>query len=226
MFTNADKPENLSGINKMTLFKNTVEDKTYQLLQKLMQIPELSEFVLVGGTNLSLKFGHRISIDLDLFTNEPFDTQEVFTGIITELPQTIKIDERKQTIWLNIDGIKVDVILHKYPYLKPIEIIDSVRFMSIEDIIPMKLEAMATRGVKKDFWDIGELLNHYSLNQMFEYYHVKYPNSDVGHVILSMTYFVDAELQKDNPDDLRGITWESVKNKMKNTVADYVRQQL
>jgi predicted nucleotidyltransferase component of viral defense system len=210
----------------MTLFKNTVEDKTYQLLQQLMQIPELENFVLVGGTNLSLKFGHRISIDLDLFTNEPFNTQEVFTGIITELPQTIKIDERKQTIWLNIDGIKVDIILHKYPYLKPIEIIDGVRFMSIEDIIPMKLEAMATRGVKKDFWDIGELLNHYSLNQMFEYYQMKYPNSDIGHVILSMTYFVDAEIQKDNPDDLRGITWESVKNKMKNTVAEYVKQQL
>jgi hypothetical protein len=191
-----------------------------------MQIPELSKFVLVGGTNLSLKFGHRISIDLDLFTNEPFDTQEVFTGIITELPHTIKIDERKQTIWLNIDGVKVDVILHKYQYLKPIEIIDGVRFMSIEDIIPMKLEAMATRGVKKDFWDIGELLNHYSLSQMFEYYQAKYPNSDIGHVILSMTYFVDAEIQKDNPDDLRGITWDSVKDKMKNTVANYVRQQL
>jgi hypothetical protein len=210
----------------MTLFRNTVEDKTYQLLQELMQIPELSEFVLVGGTNLSLKFGHRISIDLDLFTNEPFDTHEVFTGIITELPQTVKIDERKQTIWLNIDGVKVDVILHKYPYLKPIELIDGIRFMSVEDIIPMKLEAMATRGVKKDFWDIGELLNHYSLNQMFEYYQAKYPNSDIGHVILSMTYFVDAELQKDNPDDLRGITWDSVKDKMKNTVANYVRQQI
>jgi Nucleotidyl transferase AbiEii toxin, Type IV TA system len=210
----------------MTLFKNTVEDKTYQLLQKLMQIPELSEFVLVGGTNLSLKFGHRISIDLDLFTNSSFDTQEVFAGITTELPQTIKIDERKQTIWLNIDGVKVDVILHKYPYLKPIELIDGIRFMSIEDIIPMKLEAMATGGVKKDFWDIGELLNHYSLNQMFEYYQAKYSNSDIGHVILSMTYFVDAEIQKDNPDDLRGITWESVKNKMKNAVAEYVKQQL
>ena len=41
-----------------------------------------------------------------------------------------------------------------------------------------------------------------------------------------MTYFVDAEIQKDNPDDLKGITWESVKNKMKNTVAEYVKQQL
>jgi predicted nucleotidyltransferase component of viral defense system len=223
---NADKQENLSGNIEMNLFINTVKPKTYHLLKKLMQIPELAEFVLVGGTNLSLKFGHRISVDLDLFTNKPFEREEVFSGIIKSLPQTLKLDERKQTIWLNIDGIKVDVILHEYPYLRLIENIDGVRFMSIEDIIPMKLEAMATRGVKKDFWDIAELLNHYSLQQMVDFYQEKYPQSDVGHVLLSMTYFDDAELQKDNPEDLKGITWEHVKNIMKKTIENYTRQQI
>lgn len=62
--------------------------------------------------------------------------------------------------------------------------------------------------------------------KMVEYCEAKYPNSNIGHVLLSMTYFVDAELQKDNPEDLRGITWEQIKDKMKNTVAEYVRQQL
>ena len=66
--------------------------------------------------------------------------------------------------------------MHQYPYLRPIEVIDEVRFMSVEDIIPMKLEAMATRGVKKDFWDINELLNHYSLPQMIEFYQVHNPS--------------------------------------------------
>jgi hypothetical protein len=208
------------------LFLNTVKSETYELLHKLMQIPELSEFVLVGGTNLSLKFGHRISVDLDLFTDKPFDLDEVFTGIVKTLPQSIKLDQRKQTIWLNIDGIKVDIILHEYPYLRPIEVIDNVRFMSVEDIIPMKLEAMATRGVKKDFWDINELLNHYTLPKMIEFYQAKYPNSDVGHVLLSMTYFVDAEYQKDNPEDLKGTTWEQVKTNMQTTIEQYVRQGL
>ena len=40
---------------------NTVEASTLALLQKLMQIPELADFALVGGTNLSLRYGHRIS---------------------------------------------------------------------------------------------------------------------------------------------------------------------
>ncbi|WP_234998009.1 nucleotidyl transferase AbiEii/AbiGii toxin family protein [Parabacteroides sp. Marseille-P3160] len=32
-----------------------------------------SRFVLVGGTSLALLLGHRISVDLYLFTDEPFD---------------------------------------------------------------------------------------------------------------------------------------------------------
>jgi Nucleotidyl transferase AbiEii toxin, Type IV TA system len=222
--TNEVCNENPYGMNK-NLFTNTVEPKTYQLLKKLMKIPELSAFVLVGGTNLSLRYGHRISIDLDLFTNQPFDRIEVYEAVRKAFPQTIKLDERKQTLWLNIDGIKVDVILHEYPYIRPVEIIDEIRFMSIEDIIPMKLEAMATRGVKKDFWDIAELLDYFPLYQMLDFYQQKYTNSDVGHIVLSMTYFADAEPEKTNPLTLKSITWEAVKKKMKLTVDNFLKQQ-
>lgn len=45
----------------------TVEPGTLSLLKELMELPILNNFSLVGGTALSLKYGHRISIDLDLF---------------------------------------------------------------------------------------------------------------------------------------------------------------
>ena len=53
----------------------TVDRDTLGLLKDLMATPELQQFALVGGTNLSLRLGHRLSVDLDLFTNEPFDTE-------------------------------------------------------------------------------------------------------------------------------------------------------
>lgn len=152
------------------LFTSTVQPDTLVLLDKLMQVPELSDFLLVGGTNLSLRFGHRISVDLDLFTNKPFDRDEVYGGVLKFLPQTTLLDQRKQTIWLTINGVRVGLILHEYPYVKGVEEIDGIRFLSVEDIIPMKLEAMATRGVKKDFWDMAELLNHFSLPRMLGFY--------------------------------------------------------
>ncbi len=61
---------------------------------------------------------------------------------------------------------------------------------------------------------------------MIDFHESKYPNSDIGHIIRSMTYFVDAEIQKDNPEDLKGVTWEQVKSKMRKTVEQYVKQQI
>lgn len=57
------------------LYKETVTGTTLELLKRLMADPGLAQFALVGGTNLSLRLGHRKSIDLDLFTNSSFDAQ-------------------------------------------------------------------------------------------------------------------------------------------------------
>jgi len=203
------------------IYLNTVESRTFEVLEELMEVKELSNFALVGGTNLSLRFGHRVSVDLDLFTNTRFFPDEVFKGILNKFPSVIKINQRGQSLWLNIENIKVDIILHEYPYLEDVETISGIRFLSVKDIIPMKLEAMASRGVKKDFWDIYELLKHFSLLEMQDFYERKYVNSDFGHVLLSMTYFKDAEIQKENPIALNGVTWAEVKEKMLNTVRDY-----
>ena len=41
-----------------------------------------------------------------------------------------------------------------------------------------------------------------------------------------MTDFEDAELQKDDPKDLKGVSWKQVKAKIKKTVAAFVKKQL
>jgi hypothetical protein len=208
------------------LFTNTVAPQTMHLLKMLMAIPELAAFPLVGGTNLSLRFGHRMSVDLDLFTNAPFDLDETFDTIVRAFPKTIKLDARKQSLWLSINGVKVDLILHQYPYVRGIETIDDIHFLAVEDIIPMKLEAMATRGVKKDFWDIAELLTHYPLVDMLQFHQQRYRQTDMGHLLLSATYFDDAEKERIDPICLTKTTWEDVKDTMRQAVDDYVKSQL
>ena len=59
----------------------TIHPTTLGLLKRLMQIPELSDFFLVGGTALALQLGHRISIDLDLFTKNDFDCELIFSNL-------------------------------------------------------------------------------------------------------------------------------------------------
>ena len=63
------------------LHLETVESETFSVLKKLMELPSLTTFSLVGGTALSLKYGHRKSIDLDLFSIEAFDNEIVLNEI-------------------------------------------------------------------------------------------------------------------------------------------------
>ena len=203
------------------LQSQTVEPRTLELLKKIMQIPDLKDFVLVGGTNLSLRLGHRLSIDLDLFSNKIFDPQEISDVLIDVFPQTIIVSQSKTMLFLFIETIKIDIVYIPQSYIQPVEEIDGIRLASIPDIIAMKLNAIARRGVKKDFWDIAELLDSYSVAEMIDFFKMKYVNNDIFSILRSMMYFEDAEIQKD-PDPLKKITWSAVKKKVKTAVKQYI----
>lgn len=51
----------------------TVEPHTLELLKRLMAEPLFADMRLVGGTALALQYGHRQSVDLDLFGRLPDD---------------------------------------------------------------------------------------------------------------------------------------------------------
>ncbi len=58
----------------MHIYKNTVSDLLWSTLSSLMDFEDLQNFRLVGGTSLSLLLGHRMSVDIDLFTDAPYDS--------------------------------------------------------------------------------------------------------------------------------------------------------
>ncbi len=202
------------------LYTQTVSPLTLELLKQLMVIPELNDFVLVGGTNLSLQLGYRLSVDIDLFTNQPFNVLKVKEAISEHFDDAIRLDEMKHTLWYQIRGVKTDIILHEYAYLQPVREIDGIRLLSIPDIIPMKLGAVAGRGAKKDFWDIAELLNLYSIKEMLDFYKQKYTSDDISFVVRSLIYFDDADLQSD-PVSLNNTKWNEVKKKIQSAVKKY-----
>ena len=53
---------------------NTVKPLLKDTLTTLMRSAVFQPFRLVGGTSLSSQLGHRISDDIDLFTDEPYDS--------------------------------------------------------------------------------------------------------------------------------------------------------
>jgi|GEM_PF-6267638 len=59
------------------LFREALPDGTLDLLIGLCNTAALADFSLAGGTSLALRFGHRLSVDLNFFTTLPFDHEEL-----------------------------------------------------------------------------------------------------------------------------------------------------
>ncbi len=193
----------------MTLQAQVVSPSLIALLQTLMNEEFLNAFSLAGGTALALRFGHRESIDIDLFTETSFDAQALAEKLKNHYGMT-EAETAKNTVRGIIDGIKIDCIAHQYPRLKTIEVSNGIRIYSLEDCAAMKLNAIANRGCKKDFWDCAELLRTFSRDELLSFFAGKYKNDSLWNVEKSLVYFDDAEDEPD-PRDLRGQSWEDVK---------------
>ena len=50
----------------------TVKPILRSTLERLMEMEEFAPFRLVGGTSLSLRYGHRMSDDIDLFADAEY----------------------------------------------------------------------------------------------------------------------------------------------------------
>lgn len=201
-----------------------VEPATLGVLKELIGLTAVQNFSLTGGTALALLRGHRKSVDLDFFSPESFDTEELFEEIRTGMSEhTCTItDQKKNKLGLDINQIKVEFIAHRYPLLAEPLTQDGIRLFSLADIAAMKLNAATNRGSKKDFFDLVELLKVFSLSQMLNYFMQKYNHQVAMHVVRSLTYFEDAEVEPD-PVSLYNITWADVKDKMEKSVREYLK---
>ena len=202
----------------------TVESSTLDILKDLMSVPELNDFYLVGGTALALYYGHRLSIDLDLFSTSDFQASEIIPSLEKRF-KGFTYNNRPNPVGLFgfIDDVKVDFVRnHNFPIIDRPVIENGIRLFSIHDIIAMKVAAVLKRGVKKDFWDISELLEHYSVNDLIDCYDKKYPNQQlIISVPQALTYFADAE-ESEEPVSLKGQTWGSVKKNIAQKVKNYL----
>ena len=169
------------------LQEQTLQTSTLELLKKLMSDSELVDFYLVGGTALALRIGHRISIDLDLFTCNLFNNMQLREYL--EYNYGFKTSYiAANTLKGEINGVKIDCITHKYKWLDT-STIDGIRLAGIKDICAMKLNSIAGNGTRiKDFIDLAYLSQHYSLRQMLGFFEEKY-NANPVMVLKAITFF-------------------------------------
>ena len=199
----------------------TVEPGTLELLKNLMSLPELDGFYLVGGTALALQFGHRMSVDLDLFTELQFDKVALLEALQKSYDVLVETEEGSMLI-TSINFVKVVFVKMSYPVLFDPIVAEGVRMLEIRDIAPMKLKSVTQRGSKKDFYDIYYLLDYLTIQQMLELFSLKFRQFEIFHVLKSLNYFDDAEKYPDPVLFDKTVTWNKVKSKIQSAVKSHL----
>ncbi len=202
----------------------TVEPNTFSVLNKLMEMPELQDFALVGGTALSLLYGHRMSVDLDMFSNKPFENSIVVEALKNKFRKSFIMEDKpvRFGIFCYVDDVKIDIVRHPHLQIRPELILENIRMFSTEDIVAMKVQAILGRGKKKDFWDVAELLKHYSMTDFINFHKEKFATQNLMITVpQALTYFADAE-ESEDPISLQNQTWGSVKAFIGKKVNDYL----
>jgi predicted nucleotidyltransferase component of viral defense system len=191
------------------LFTATVKPELLELLNAVMNESTFDSFVLVGGTSLALQYGHRDSIDLDFFGNQPID-EDLFLSKLSLFGSVRWIKKSDNVLICSVNDIKVDFVSYPYTWIGPVINVNKLRLASDRDIAAMKLNAIAGRGSKKDFIDLYFILQRFSLNEVISFYNEKYPDGSLFMVLKSLSYFEDADLEL-SPKMYIDVQWDEIK---------------
>jgi predicted nucleotidyltransferase component of viral defense system len=170
-------------------------------------------FYLAGGTALALQLYHRISVDLDFFTQED-DVISLRLHIQDSLKQFHPVLAGTAFGNLNLlaDNLRLGFYTYGYPLVSPLVQIEDLRLAGIEDIGLMKLDALLGRADRKDFIDLYAICQRVTLRSLLDLASQKY--RDVRdfetQVVRHLVGFERADAQE-SPRLLQDIHWEEVK---------------
>ena len=201
-------------------FQEVLDKKRLELLPKLKFFKDLW-FYLAGWTSLALQYWHRESIDFDFFINEDIDTEKLFNKILEEFQQekVVKTYEEKNTLYIEINSIKISFFSYKYDLLKNIIQTDYLNLASDLDISAMKLWAIQNRATNKDYIDLYYILQKYSLEEIIEAFFKKFWKIvNENYLKKSLVYFDDII-----EEDLilhKNISFEEVKDFLRKKIVE------
>ena len=158
-----------------------------------MKSDVFKDYFLVGGTSLAMQIGHRRSDDIDLFTPQEINKDEIGDYLFSNYRGNVSVINSQKTIYqIKLHDIKVDFVKHPYNLVEPVNEDEGIRYLGKKDIAAMKIRAIENSGNRaKDFIDIYYLLMEMPLENIFEYYKQKYCTLDIYSAKKSLGYFDD-----------------------------------
>ncbi len=200
----------------------TITENQRSALRSLKPAAEQG-FYLAGGTALCLRLGHRLSIDLDLFREMPFEPQELLGTLQDAGVKAQDVRAKPNTLWFEVAGVRTSLMRFPYACVEPAELYEGIPVASVADIAAMKIEAIASRGARKDFYDLYFICEQLGgLPAAIQAFRKRFAKEqpDLLHRLKALTYFEDAEREPE-PLLLRPASWHSVRGFFEQQVRDW-----
>jgi Nucleotidyl transferase AbiEii toxin, Type IV TA system len=215
------------------LRKEAISSSLSDALHGLMELKTIGTHRLVGGTALALQIGHRISVDIDLFSDGKNDYEEIQQELFEKFGKRF---EKSRDIKSNmgkgvavfINNIKTDILDWSVRFIRPPFTIDTIRMAHQEDIIPMKFNAFLgpaeyARYEKKDYIDLACLMQTFSLEKMIALYQEKYPQESMtSRLLIEGLQLHELADKKAMPKMLTDQTWETTKKQIEISVDQFI----
>lgn len=198
----------------MPIHWETISLEMRKVLQAIGQATYSKRFYLAGGTALALQIGHRKSVDLDFFSDSDEVLEKTRQEIIRHLTHNPEqtLENTDGNLLLITDDTRVGFFGYGYPLVGPVEKLEGVSLASLEDIGLMKLDAINSRGSRKDFYDLYFIAQQKTIEDLFELGKVKYPMvRDFAMMALEHLVLFDNADRDYPPDLIIDLPWDSIK---------------
>ena len=195
------------------MFENVLSPDAAATFEALSRQDFLGSFYLAGGTGCALQIGHRRSRDFDLFSQQAF---EIFPlqNALRNLGRFVADYSGAGTLVGRLDGTKIGLFHYPYPLLEDTVGYLGGRVASLVDIGCMKIDAISSRGTKRDFTDLFFILKtlERDLETFFPHFERKYGRNGFNrhHILKSLVYFEEADREPE-PEVLVDFSWSETK---------------
>lgn len=203
------KGRTLGGLTPLTTAQR-------RALAGLKQLGVLDGVYLAGGAAVAEHLRHRTSNDLDFFSlSAELDIEGVRRRVLSA-SKAVVVAQSDATLKLVVSGAMVDFVCYPYPPLARFKSgPEGVRVAGLRDLAVMKLAAIARRGVRRDYWDLYEILtrSRVSLRSACDDYVVKFgvAEADLYHVLRAVGWFEEAESDPAFPKGLTKARWAVIR---------------
>ncbi len=201
-----------------------------------MEMKSIKKHRLVGGTALALQIGHRTSVDIDLFSDEKNNYDDIQEELYEKFGNRFAKGRDVSSSFSNgiavyLNDVKTDILDWKVKFIRPVFMDEQIRMASKEDIIPMKFNTFLcspefVRYEKKDYVDIANLMKEYSFEHMISLYNEKYPLELMSsRLMIEGLQLSEMADKKAMPKMLNKESWDDTKKQIEKSITSFIKKQ-